>query len=360
MKYQSIFAVVLFLLSIIGCNGNDYEIKTKTYDFTSLQGSELSDPSARQVYFVLPPGYDKPENAAKQYPAIYMLHGFKSTYSEIRSWAEIVKSESQLLHGMGQIQDMIVVLPHAGTSLCGEASELECGSFYRNSSVTGNYKTYILEELIAKVDNDPDFRTIPERSKRAITGGSMGGYGAIMLAMESNVESSGSGKFRSVASHSGLLSLELALPMLANPPVWARGWVNDHVIPSLTAAFSERESLGLEYDEATGEISKNEEVWEKWLENDPLTFLKDHGASTFNETSIYIDCGESDELGFAEHAQVFFDKLDELGIDCTFEIYQYTFTEIDPLDNIMSGHAFIKYRVGESLKFHSNNLSRAE
>ena len=54
-------------------------------------------------------------------------------------------------------------------------------SWYVNSPVTGNWEDFMVQELVPYIDGN--FRTLPDRDSRAITGIFMGGYGAIRLAM---------------------------------------------------------------------------------------------------------------------------------------------------------------------------------
>jgi S-formylglutathione hydrolase len=68
---------------------------------------------------------------------------------------------------------MIFVTPNAFTRYQ--------GSFYSNSATTGNWKDYIVRELVPYVD--AHYRTIPEAASRGLAGHSMGGYGTIRIGM---------------------------------------------------------------------------------------------------------------------------------------------------------------------------------
>ena len=61
--------------------------------------------------------------------------------------------------------------------------EGEVFSYYLNSPVVkeSQFETYISEEVIEKIDNT--YRTIKNKKGRAISGLSMGGYGALYLAI---------------------------------------------------------------------------------------------------------------------------------------------------------------------------------
>jgi S-formylglutathione hydrolase FrmB len=73
----------------------------------------------------------------------------------------------------GTVKEMIVVIVN-GTNVLG-------GSFYVNSPVTGNWEDFVISDAIGYVD--AHYRTIPVVSSRGIAGHSMGGFGALNLAM---------------------------------------------------------------------------------------------------------------------------------------------------------------------------------
>jgi S-formylglutathione hydrolase FrmB len=84
-----------------------------------------------------------------------------------------IQSLMDSLTAAGTVKEMIVVLPTARNTYA--------GSYYANSPVTGNWEDFLSRELVAWVDSA--FRTLPQSSSRGIAGHSMGGYGAITLAM---------------------------------------------------------------------------------------------------------------------------------------------------------------------------------
>jgi Predicted esterase len=111
---------------------------------------------------ILPDTYDV-ENAI--YPVVYLLHGFGG-------------NENMWYHMRGDLTDlatkykMIFVLPDGGKSWYWDAPK----------NPKSKYETYITRELLPYVDKN--FRTIKDRKARAITGLSMGGHGALFLALK--------------------------------------------------------------------------------------------------------------------------------------------------------------------------------
>jgi pimeloyl-ACP methyl ester carboxylesterase len=145
----------------------------------ALEGNWLGDSPDREVTVYLPPGYDEREE--KRYPTLYLLHGFLLTHqfwSGTSILGELllidVPAIADRLIGSGTIAPMIIVMPNAFNQFL--------GSFYTNSSVTGNWEDFIVRELVDHMDRT--YRTIPSAQGRGIAGHSMGGYGALILAMK--------------------------------------------------------------------------------------------------------------------------------------------------------------------------------
>jgi len=143
-------------------------IVTERIQAPSLQTDheEISD---RRVTIYLPPGYDQTNH---RYPVLYYLHGF--TWSDS---LQITVDRFDLLLDKaietGRIRPVIVVLPDHYTDYR--------GSFYTNSVLTGNWADFTAIDVVNHIDRN--YRSIPDRSSRGITGHSMGGHGAIKLGM---------------------------------------------------------------------------------------------------------------------------------------------------------------------------------
>lgn len=145
----------------------------ETARFKTLEGNLIGESADRQFAVYLPPSY---EHGRKHYPVIYLLHGFSDTY---KMWVEDPRAGNlplimdKLIHS-GAIREMIVVMVDGGNKLG--------GSFYTNSVTTGNWEDYVTYELTGYID--AKYRTLARSSSRGIAGHSMGGYGAIKLAMK--------------------------------------------------------------------------------------------------------------------------------------------------------------------------------
>ena len=113
---------------------------------------------------VLPVDYDQPSAKAKQYPVLYLLHGFTGHYDNWTTKTRLADYAAQYL--------MIIVTPEGNN-----------GWYIDSASVhTDKYETYMIEELIPDVQRR--FRAIATREARAIAGLSMGGYGALKFGLK--------------------------------------------------------------------------------------------------------------------------------------------------------------------------------
>jgi S-formylglutathione hydrolase FrmB len=95
---------------------------------------------------------------------LYLLHGWDGHYTDWLTRTNVADYAAQYR--------MIVVMPEGNNSWYVDSSGVP----------SDKYETYILKELIPDVDKR--FRTIQARYGRAVTGLSMGGYGAIKYGLK--------------------------------------------------------------------------------------------------------------------------------------------------------------------------------
>lgn len=136
----------------------------------SLAGNLLGTPETQGAAVYLPPSYDR--EPGRRYPVVYLLHGVFDDYGV---WLENYEVPATLDHliSTGEIPEFLAVMPNGGNQYG--------GGYYRNSPVSGRWGDYIAEDLVGFVD--AEFRTLPRADSRAVVGHSMGGYGALHLAM---------------------------------------------------------------------------------------------------------------------------------------------------------------------------------
>ena len=110
---------------------------------------------------ITPDGYWK----GKDYPVVYILHGYSDNH--VDRW-----TYDGHLGRLADRYDVIVVVPDGGFS-----------SWYFDSPVMPEYKyeTFVSKELVSFIDKR--YKTLADKSGRAITGNSMGGHGALYVAI---------------------------------------------------------------------------------------------------------------------------------------------------------------------------------
>lgn len=124
----------------------------------SLQSSALGKTMRYRV--LLPAGYNA---TLRRYPVLYLLHGLDGDYTD---WTTRTN-----LSDYSRTLDLIIVMPDGGNQ------------WYTNAA-DGNarYEDYLSTDLPADVVKK--FRTVNSRYGRSIGGLSMGGYGALKLALK--------------------------------------------------------------------------------------------------------------------------------------------------------------------------------
>ena len=142
----------------------------------AIEGNLVGDSPVRNVSVHLPPSYSS--DRSRRYPVVYLLHGF--TDSDAKWFGRAGKHWINLpavldaAHAAGGFFEAIVVMPDAFNAFA--------GSFYSSSVTIGDWETFVADELVGAVDRR--YRTVARREGRGLAGHSMGGYGALRLAMK--------------------------------------------------------------------------------------------------------------------------------------------------------------------------------
>ncbi|MCS6807320.1 MAG: alpha/beta hydrolase family protein [Bacteroidota bacterium] len=154
---------------------------------------------------IIPEYYD----TVRRYPVLYLLHGWGGSH---RDWATKTR-----LREYASWFDLIIAMPNAGNS------------WYVNSIAhpQHRYEQYIAGEFPAILAQ----RYAIDTSQQAIAGLSMGGYGAIMLALKYQH------KYRVAASFSGALTMPRDLVQREQAYQSAQGKNGDVALLSLQEAF---------------------------------------------------------------------------------------------------------------------------
>ena len=298
----------------------------------SLADNLIGQSTHRTIYVYLPPSYNTSE---KRYPVVYYLPGFgDSTMFGVA----LPKGIDALMEG-GQVQEMILVIASGANKLG--------GSFYVNSPVTGNWEDYIVEDVVGYVDEH--FRTLPQAESRGITGHSMGGFGALNIAMHrpdvfSAVYSLSPGLFdQNGLSESQMFRYEATIKSFVEYEARLAGLSVEEAAQKMLAAPDQftlaygfafapnpdRHPPYFDYPfaDVEGDIVRDEAIWQKWesgfggIADEALqykeNFLKLKG--------IAVDYGIKDEYAWIPKGCIYFgEQLSAAGIPVTVEGYDGT------------------------------------
>ena len=225
----------------------------KVLESRDFKSTVLGRNVAYSVY--LPPGYET--NPTRRYPVVYLLHGMPvAPVDSETDWVQQGSADRLADDAIssGRLPPMILVMPDAGTT------------WYQNS-IDGKtrYEDMLVEEFIPFVDRT--FRTRSQRLFRSAVGLSMGGYGAMMLAMR----------------HPELFSAAAAL---------SPGIFSEPEIAAMSDADYGKWFAGLYGAGLQGEARINE----AWKTHSPLGLAKTLPVAQLRNTRWWIDIGDDDFL----------------------------------------------------------------
>jgi pimeloyl-ACP methyl ester carboxylesterase len=145
------------------------KLVTEQLTSSKLKNTRTGLDPVRKVKIYLPPGY---ETSGKSYPVIYFFHGLGSSSDQLFADGKLAGFLDKGFAN-GVVKEFVFVAADYSTPVI--------GSFFENSSTTGYWLDFTVEELIPFIDGK--FRTIKNRESRGLAGESMGGYGALKFAM---------------------------------------------------------------------------------------------------------------------------------------------------------------------------------
>ncbi|MBD3170253.1 MAG: hypothetical protein GF307_12275 [candidate division Zixibacteria bacterium] len=409
-------------------------------DTASLWFNYLENTQFRDISIYTPPGYV--DTASTEYPVLYLLHGFNGNDRYFFDIYDLKETADEMISN-GEIVPMIIATIDASSQLVEPSSKLLLGGWYTDTDSFGveedvidtlyfNYTTFdengnptgstavtdtndvvkyfagLYEQLIVrdlKNTVEATFNVSDDRGDVGIGGHSMGGYGAMKIAMKYP------GLFGSVSSMSAPLAFngdgssflglrEFIPSVLAENSITGADSASianyydidtdistplTNMMLSMAAIFSPLPfDSAVYYDTLTADTSHFvpvfnpnpdsvfpigvllpfnwtnapssktvvDSIWNQWLEHDCLS-LFDTLSNPFGDSiAIYMDCGADDELYMKYHMDLFAAKLTASGVD-------YDYTVYSGYENVNAGHAnMVAYRLREVLKFHSEQFSQ--
>lgn len=316
-------------------------IDEHAFDSEALTGNPLGDPHRRPLLVYLPPGYDADPD--RRYPTIYRLQGLTGQVDMWRNRGAFRPNPIEAIDDLfarGETPPAIVVHVDAWTRLG--------GSQFVDSAGTGRYHTYLCDEIVPFIDTH--YRTLARPGHRGLAGKSSGGYGAMVNAMLRP------DLFGALATHAGDALFEACyLPEFAgavralareHDGSYERFWADlrsragrirsgDDLLLNtwcMAACYSADAdgTVRLPFETDTGRLVP--EVWERWLEHDPVRMAPRHAEALRSQRAIWIDAGRSDEFNLDLGAIAFRDELAKLGVGeptVHFELFDGTHSNIE-------------------------------
>ena len=308
-----------------------------------LEGNPWQDPVERDLPVYLPPSG---ETNGK--PLLVLLSGYTGAgwmhFQRPRFLGDSVVGRVDRLIRTGAAAETLVVAPDCLTTLG--------GSQYLNSTATGRYEDYVVEEVVPWVQKE--YRTGPT----AVLGTSSGGYGSLVAAMRHPE------LFRAAASNAGDMFFEYCytpdfpiavreirksggperfLARVLGSPISKFSFRNSQVVALETMAYascyspsdSEPGRFDLPIEWETGALRP--EVWARWLAWDPVRMLEQPGfrEALRGQKLVYVDGGNEDEYYLDIGARVFADRARKIGVPVHFEEFEGIHGDSGPRYDVM-------------------------
>lgn len=285
----------------------------------SLEGNLLKDSADKYVTVYLPPSYYTDNN--RRYPVVYYLHGNRSSTGPQNIISLFGQATLPLMDSLIEekiIREMIVVQP--------DGRHRYGGCQYANSSVSGNWADFITKDLVEYIDKN--YRTLSRPDSRGLVGSSMGGRGALDIAL----------KFPGVygvvyAMFPGQMGFQ-KFPRESDKEIWRELILSNDPHPTkgyliralgFSVAFSPNPNSPSYYTDfpmsLNGDSMKvNEKVIQRWAEFDPIEIAAKNADPLLKLNALYFDCGFSDRG--LKAVRLFASILSDQNIPHVFEQYE--------------------------------------
>ncbi|HEU5381435.1 MAG TPA: alpha/beta hydrolase-fold protein [Ktedonobacteraceae bacterium] len=136
--------------------------------------SPALDGQRKPFLVYLPPSYNTPQGRLKRYPTLYLLHGSPGTDSDWVAGGKAVQAANTLI-ALKKTSELILIMPD------GNGSSRQTSEWGNSADGHQNMETYVAVDLVRYVD--AKYRTLAQSSDRGIGGLSMGGFGAMNIAL---------------------------------------------------------------------------------------------------------------------------------------------------------------------------------
>lgn len=280
-----------------------------------LKNNPLHDPSVRRLAVFVPDQYT---NGATL-PAVYYLPGYgNSSESFINDSTNWMRFAQRLADDVTPV--LLVVV---------DGRDRWGGSQYLNSPAQGNYADYVCDEIVSQVEAIYHVT----KTRRIIAGHSSGGFGALRLGMwrpklfDGVIALSPDSDFQSShlpmvklpgVTNVPLAQIKICMAAKMKTPLPTDGDLTYAL--GLSAAYApigRRHPGQFEwlYD-ANGKFC--EAVWQRWLNNDPLTLVQRKRNAFRTSQSVYLEGAAQDQFGANIGARKIYEVIRDRPTRCVF------------------------------------------
>ncbi|HYA71004.1 MAG TPA: alpha/beta hydrolase-fold protein [Thermoplasmata archaeon] len=317
----------------------------ETHRFRShvLEGNPWGDPVERDL-----PVYIPPSGRTEGLPLLVLLSGYTGTgwghFQRPRYLQDSIPGRLDRLIRHRLAPEAVMVGPDCLTTLG--------GSQYLNSSATGRYEDYVVEEIVPFVRER--YRTGPT----AVLGTSSGGYGSMVLALRHP------DVFRAAGSNAGDAYFEYCyvpdfpiafreirkaggpeklLANLLHDPVSGFGPKQPQIqaleVMAYASCYSPIEAepgrFDLPFDLESGALRLD--VWAKWLAWDPVRMISEdrYREAARKLAYLYVDGGIRDEYSLDIGARIFAERARSAGAHVDLEEFDGIHADGGPRYDVM-------------------------
>lgn len=310
------------------------ECKTLILESEALKNNPLRDAHIRRNPVVLP----RAEAPKHGWPVVFVLSGYAGNGSKYFS-------DKGFESNFVQVLDMAIQKGEAPRAVYVFVDAWTCwgGAQFINSAGMGNYQDYVVEELVPAVERS--FAVDQKAGKWCVFGGSSGGYGALHL----------SSLFPQVFPWAVAIAPDCFFEVSLLPEVYKAipiiekmGGVGA-VFEELNSGrfLSKRDSFtvlnaiamtlcyspaankdGLEFPINRNTGLRDDDIWMKWKNKDPVYFLSDRKDGLKKLSGLYLDVGTRDEFHLQYGARQIKEQLKKIGVPLSYSEFDGTHSDI--------------------------------
>lgn len=242
MKRTFLTAILLCLLCTV------ITAQSRLLESLSMESDILDYDVDYSVY--LPADYEESQRA---YPVVYLLHGYTDDETGWTQFGEVKRLVDKGI-ASGEIPPMIIIMPDAKVTW-----------YLNDHKGTERWEDMFVQELIPTMEKK--YRIRPKKEYRAISGLSMGGYGALRLSL----------------THPDLFAACAGFSSAV--------WTAEDFMAMSPESYEQR--FGKLFGNG---LKGNKRLTDHWKVNSVIDLVRNRPLEELRKVRIYFDCGDDDFL----------------------------------------------------------------